>query len=37
MFFNKKNKLVGLDIGSRTLKVAEVVEKASGLVLKKIG
>ncbi len=37
MFFNKKNNLVGLDIGSRTLKVAEVVENAGGLVLKKIG
>lgn len=37
MFFSKKNRLVGLDIGSRTLKVAEVVETGKGFVLKKIG
>jgi len=37
MFFSKKNHLVGLDIGSKTLKVAEVVKAANGFVLKKIG
>ncbi|MCD6184364.1 MAG: type IV pilus assembly protein PilM [Deltaproteobacteria bacterium] len=37
MFFSKKNHLVGLDIGSRTLKAAEVVKAGNGFVLKKIG
>ena len=37
MFFSKKNQIVGLDIGSRTLKAAEVVSTGKGFVLKKIG
>jgi len=37
MLFNKKNHLVGLDIGSRTLKVAEINETKKGFCLKKIG
>ena len=37
MFFSKKNHLVGLDIGSRTLKAAEVVKAGNGFVLKRIG
>jgi type IV pilus assembly protein PilM len=34
MFFGKKPHLVGLDIGSRTIKAAEVVEMKKGRVLK---
>jgi len=34
MFFGKKPHLVGLDIGSRTIKAAEVVETKKGRVLK---
>jgi type IV pilus assembly protein PilM len=30
----KKNRLVGLDIGSRTIKLAEIIDAKSGLVLK---
>jgi type IV pilus assembly protein PilM len=37
MFFSKKNQIVGLDIGSRTLKAAEVVKTGKGFFLKKIG
>ena len=37
MFFSKKNQIVGLDIGSRTLKAAEVVKTSKGFFLKKIG
>ena len=33
MFFGKKPHLVGLDIGSRTIKAAEVVETKKGRVL----
>jgi len=34
MFFLKKNRLVGLDIGSRTLKLAEIVDTKAGSTLK---
>ncbi|MBW1724097.1 MAG: type IV pilus assembly protein PilM [Deltaproteobacteria bacterium] len=34
MFFGKKNHLIGLDIGSRTIKVAEVVDSKTGSALK---
>jgi type IV pilus assembly protein PilM len=34
MFFGKKNHLIGLDIGSRTIKVAEVVDTKTGSTLK---
>ena len=34
MFFLKKNRLVGLDIGSRTLKLAEIVDSKAGSTLK---
>jgi len=34
MFFGKKNRLIGLDIGSRTIKVAEVVDTKTGSALK---
>lgn len=34
MFFGKKTNLVGLDIGSRTIKAAEIVESKRGLTLK---
>jgi type IV pilus assembly protein PilM len=34
MFFMKKNRLVGLDIGSRTLKLAEIIDTKSGSALK---
>jgi type IV pilus assembly protein PilM len=34
MFFLKKNRLVGLDIGSRTLKLAEIIDSKSGSTLK---
>ena len=39
MLFSKKNHLVGLDIGSRTIKAAEVtgIKKGGKLVLKKFG
>lgn len=37
MVFGKKNHLVGLDIGSRTLKVAEIMESNKGYRLKKFG
>ena len=37
MIFGKKNRLVGLDIGSRTLKAAEVAETKKGRSLKKFG
>ncbi len=39
MRLGKKNRLVGLDIGSRTIKAAEVtgIKKSSGLTLKKFG
>ncbi len=37
MLFGKKNHLVGLDIGSRTIKAGEVVESKKGLVLKRFG
>ena len=35
-FGNKKN-LVGLDIGSSAIKIAEVADSKNGLVLKKFG
>ena len=34
MFFLKKNRLVGLDIGSRTLKLAEIIDTKAGSILK---
>ncbi|MBW2603951.1 MAG: type IV pilus assembly protein PilM [Deltaproteobacteria bacterium] len=34
MFFLKKNRLVGLDIGSRTLKLAEIIDTKAGPALK---
>jgi type IV pilus assembly protein PilM len=34
MFFLKKNRLVGLDIGSRTLKLAEIIDTKAGSALK---
>lgn len=37
MFFGPKNQLVGLDIGSRTIKAAEAQEAKKGWVLKKFG
>jgi type IV pilus assembly protein PilM len=37
MLFGKKNHLVGLDIGSRTIKAGEVVESKKGLLLKRFG
>ncbi|MCU0599240.1 MAG: pilus assembly protein PilM [Desulfobacterales bacterium] len=37
MVFGSKNQLVGLDIGSRTIKVAEVLEGKKGRALKKFG
>jgi len=37
MLFGPKNQVVGLDIGSRTIKVAEVVEAKKGWTLKKFG
>lgn len=37
MVFGKKDHLVGLDIGSRTIKAAEIAETKRGNVLKKIG
>lgn len=37
MIFGKKNQLVGLDIGSRSIKVAEATEAKKGWVLKKFG
>ena len=37
MLFGKKNHLVGLDIGSRTIKAGEVVENGKGQVLKRFG
>ena len=36
MVFGPKNQLVGLDIGSRTIKVAEVQEGKKGWVFQKI-
>ena len=37
MAFGKKVSLVGLDIGSRTIKAAEIIETKKGQVLKKFG
>ena len=37
MAFGKKASLVGLDIGSRTIKAAEIIETKKGQVLKKFG
>ena len=37
MVFGKKNHLVGLDIGSRTLKVGEILDTKKGRSLKKFG
>lgn len=37
MIFGPKNQLVGLDIGSRTIKAAEVMETKKGWALKKFG
>jgi type IV pilus assembly protein PilM len=37
MFFLKKNRLVGLDIGSRTLKLAEIIDTKAGSTLKNFG
>jgi len=37
MVFGSKNQLVGLDIGSRTIKVAEALKKKNKWVLKKFG
>ena len=38
MLFTKKNHLIGLDIGSRTLKVGEIIEtRRGGMILNKFG
>ena len=37
MLFGPKNEVVGLDIGSRTIKVAEAAEIRKGWSLKKFG
>ncbi|NVM21458.1 MAG: type IV pilus assembly protein PilM [Desulfobacterales bacterium] len=37
MFFRKKDHLIGLDIGSRTIKLAEVVRKKGRRILQKFG
>jgi type IV pilus assembly protein PilM len=37
MIFGKKNHLVGLDIGSKTIKVGEIIESNKGYRLKKFG
>jgi type IV pilus assembly protein PilM len=37
MFFKKKHRLIGLDIGSRTLKVAEIAETKKGHTLQNFG
>ena len=37
MILGKKDHLVGLDIGSRTIKAAEIVESKKGRVLKRFG
>ena len=37
MAFGSKNHLIGLDIGSRTLKAGEIVETKKGRRLKKFG
>ena len=37
MLFGKKDSLVGLDIGSRSVKVAEITETKNGRKLKRFG
>jgi type IV pilus assembly protein PilM len=37
MLFGKKDHLVGLDIGSRTIKAAEIIESTKGRTLKHFG
>jgi len=37
MIFGKKDHLVGLDIGSKTIKVCEIAETKNELILKKFG
>ena len=37
MFFGRKSQIIGLDIGSHTIKLAQVVEKGKELVLTKFG
>jgi type IV pilus assembly protein PilM len=37
MFFEKKDQLIGLDIGSRTIKLAEVVQTKKDRILQKFG
>lgn len=37
MLFGKKDKLVGLDIGSRTIKAAEIADSPKGRMLKRFG
>ena len=37
MLFGKKDTLVGLDIGSRSVKLAEISESKNGLKLKRCG
>ena len=37
MLFKKKDSLVGLDIGSRSVKLAEITESKNGLKLKRFG
>ena len=37
MIFGKKDHLVGLDIGSRSIKVAEVADKKRGRTLERFG
>jgi len=37
MIFRSKNELIGLDIGSRTIKAGEVAETNKGLILKRFG
>ena len=37
MLFTKKNHLIGIDIGSRTIKVAETIQKNEGRTLRNFG
>ncbi|MGD8847668.1 MAG: pilus assembly protein PilM, partial [Desulfobacteraceae bacterium] len=37
MFGAKRNRIVGLDIGSKTIKAAEIVESKKGFTLSKFG
>ncbi|WP_281492147.1 type IV pilus biogenesis protein PilM [Desulfosarcina cetonica] len=37
MFFAKKDRLIGLDIGSRSIKAAEISETKKGRILERFG